>query len=33
MRGTTEMNDWVEWIAVVGIATSIVVVVYGLVML
>ena len=27
------MNDWVEYIAVLGIATSLVVVVYGLVML
>ena len=27
------MNDWIEWIAVLGIASSLVVVVYGLVML
>ena len=31
--GTTEMNDWAEMVAIVGIATSLVVVVYGLVML
>ena len=27
------MNDWMEWVAVVGIASSLVMVVYGLVML
>lgn len=27
------MNDWMEWLAVLGIASSLVVVVYGLVML